>query len=147
MLFAYVGCFTTLAYLGIYSLCRLALPPLAANALATLTSIVLNYTGNSILTFRGSFAAGTRHFGAYLIVFAGTLLASSASLTLLFAVVPEVEQWQEQAAAVLANVSFTLVRYRLVRRFIIDASATPLQRGPGQAAVLRPTAPDQSDVG
>ncbi|MEW9549183.1 glycosyltransferase [Nonomuraea sp. NPDC050783] len=116
--FAIVGAFSTLAYLALYSLLRLAIPPLAANAVALLVTAVANTAANRRFTFGVTGSAGAlRHQFEGLIAFLVGLALTSGSLALLPG---GVSHGVELAAVIAANAAATLVRFLLLRVWVFN---------------------------
>ncbi|MCK2217227.1 bifunctional glycosyltransferase family 2/GtrA family protein [Actinomadura sp. ATCC 31491] len=116
--FAIVGVISTLAYLALYSLLRLAVPPLAANAIALLVTAVANTAANRRFTFGVTGTAGAvRHQFEGLIAFLVGLALTSGSLALLPG---GVAHGVELAAVIAANAAATLVRFLLLRVWVFN---------------------------
>ncbi|MFI9555806.1 glycosyltransferase [Nonomuraea endophytica] len=116
--FAIVGVFSTLAYLGLYTLLRGALAPMPANAIALLVTAVANTAANRRFTFGISGTAGVvRHQFEGLIAFLVGLALTTGGLALLPG---GVSHGIELAAVVLANALATLVRFLLLRVWVFN---------------------------
>ncbi|MBB5078113.1 bifunctional glycosyltransferase family 2/GtrA family protein [Nonomuraea endophytica] len=116
--FAIVGVFSTLAYLGLYTLLRGALAPMPANAIALLVTAVANTAANRRFTFGISGPAGVvRHQFEGLIAFLVGLALTTGGLALLPG---GVSHGVELAAVVLANALATLVRFLLLRVWVFN---------------------------
>ncbi|WP_327590794.1 bifunctional glycosyltransferase family 2/GtrA family protein [Nonomuraea sp. NBC_00507] len=116
--FAIVGVVSTLAYLALYSLLRLLVSPLAANAVALLVTAVANTAANRRFTFGVTGSAGAmRHQFEGLIAFLVGLALTSGSLSLL----PDgVSHGVELLAVIVANAAATLVRFLLLRVWVFN---------------------------
>ncbi len=125
--FAAVGVFSTLAYLGLYVLSRLAVDAQVANFIALLLTTVANTALNRRFTFgvRGRRRAG-RHQLQGLIVFGLALGLTSGSLALGHALDATPHPAFELALLVTANAVATLMRFLLLRRWVF-AAAPPVR--------------------
>lgn len=131
--FAAIGAASTLAYLALYLLLRGPLGAQGANLAALLLTAVANTAANRRLTFgvRGA-ADRFRHQLQGLVVFAIGLALTSASLSLLGALVPGASRAVEVGALVAASVLATLVRFLLFRSWVF----------PRRRTATAPAAPD-----
>jgi len=117
--FAAIGVVSTLAYLVLYLLLRLALGAQPANALALLVTAVANTAANRRLTFgvRGR-ESWIRHqiegFGVFLLA----LCVTSGSLLLLHLADPDPARAVEVAVLVVANAGATLGRFLLLKGWV-----------------------------
>ena len=123
--FAVVGVASTIAYLLLYLLLREALSAQWANALALVTTAVLNTAANRRLTFGVTGPAGRlRHQAQGLVVFGIGLALTSGSLALLQGLAPHASRLLEVSVLVAANVAATLVRFLLFRSWMFRRPAT-----------------------
>jgi putative flippase GtrA len=121
--FVVVGVLSTLAYAALYLLLRQGVDAQVANVLALLTTAVLNTAANRRLTFgiRGRDDA-LRHQGQGLVVFALAWGLTAGSLALLHAVAPVAPHGVELAVLVAANLTATVLRFVLLRRWVFRAA-------------------------
>jgi len=122
--FVVIGVLSTLAYAALYLLLRQGVDAQVANVLALLTTAVLNTAANRRLTFgiRGRDDA-LRHQGQGLVVFALAWGLTAGSLAVLHAVVPVAPHGVELAVLVAANLTATILRFVLLRRWVFRAAA------------------------
>ena len=123
--FAVIGVASTVAYLLLYLLLGGALSAQWANALALVTTAVLNTAANRRLTFGVSVRAGRRrHQAQGLVVFGIGLALTSGSLALLQGLAPNAGRLFEVTVLVAANVAATLVRFLLFRSWMFRRPTT-----------------------
>lgn len=123
--FAAIGVVSTLAYVVIYALLRLAASAAVANALALVVTAVGNTAANRRITFGVSGSDGlVRHQVAGLLAFGLALGVTTASIGLLHAVAAQPSRWAEIMVLVLANAVATALRFLVLRR-VIDRPARP----------------------
>jgi putative flippase GtrA len=117
--FGAIGVASTLAYLGLYALLRLAAGPQAANLVALLVTAIANTAANRRLTFgvRGHDGAW-KHQAQGLIVFGIGLGLTSGSLALLGALSTHPATSVELAFLVLANLLATAARFLMLRVWV-----------------------------
>ncbi len=117
--FAAVGVASTLAYLVLYLMLRLAVPAQAANAVALLVTAVANTAANRRYTFevRGPGSA-LAHQAKGLAAFLAALALTSGSLTALHHLAPQAPRAVEVAVLVLANLAATVLRFLLLRHWV-----------------------------
>ncbi|MEU7897696.1 bifunctional glycosyltransferase family 2/GtrA family protein [Nonomuraea sp. NPDC049152] len=116
--FAVIGVVSTVSYLSLYSLLRLLVPALVANAVALFTTAVANTAANRRFTFgvKGSTGA-LRHQVEGLVAFFVGLALTTGGL----AMVPEgAPHWAELMAVIVANALATLVRFLLLRVWVFN---------------------------
>lgn len=116
--FAVVGVISTVAYLLLYSLLRLLMPALAANALALLVTAVANTAANRRFTFgvTGTSGALRQQFEGLLAFLVGLALTTGG-----LALVPSgATHGVELLAVVVANALATLVRFLLLRVWVFN---------------------------
>lgn len=126
--FATIGVASTVAYLLLYLLLRGALSAQWANALALVTTAVLNTAANRRLTFGVSGPAGRlRHQAQGLVVFGVGLALTSGSLALLQGLAPDASRRLEVSVLVAATVAATVVRFVLFRSWMFrrPTASTP----------------------
>ncbi|MFG3258754.1 glycosyltransferase [Streptomyces sp. NPDC048172] len=120
--FCVVGGFSTLLFLGLYSLFRTGTGPQFANALALLLSALGNTAANRRLTFRVRGRDGAvRHQAQGLLVFATGLALTSGSLAALDAAGPDASHSTELAVLIAANLAATVLRFLLFRTWVFAA--------------------------
>jgi putative flippase GtrA len=119
MRFAAVGVASTLAYLAIYAVLRLAVRPQGANLIALLVTAVANTAANRRLTFgvRGTGRAW-RHQAQGLVVFGIGLALTSGALALLHAVSDAPARAVEMTVLIGANLVATGVRFLMLRVWV-----------------------------
>ena len=123
--FIAVGVISTGAYVVLYLLLRLALPPQAANALALLSTALGNTAVNRRLTFGvRTRARYLRHQVQGLVVFAIGLTLTSSALWVLAVLSPHARRGTEVAVLVVANVVATVVRFVLFRSWIFPRASS-----------------------
>ena len=123
--FATIGVASTVAYLLLYLLLRGVLSAQWANALALVTTAVLNTAANRRLTFGVSGPAGRlRHQAQGLVVFGIGLALTSGSLALLQGLAPDASRLLEVSVLVAANVAATVVRFLLFRSWMFRRPTT-----------------------
>lgn len=123
--FATIGVASTVAYLLLYLLLRGVLSAQWANALALVTTAVLNTAANRRLTFGVSGPAGRlRHQAQGLVVFGIGLAMTSGSLALLQGLAPDASRLLEVSVLVAANVAATVVRFLLFRSWMFRRPTT-----------------------
>jgi len=117
--FAAVGVASTLAYLILYAVLRIAVTPQWANLVALLVTAIANTAVNRRVTFgvRGNDGA-VRHQAQGLIVFAIGLALTSGSLALLDAISSHPAKKVELAVLILANLLATAVRFLMLRIWV-----------------------------
>jgi putative flippase GtrA len=132
--FTVIGVSSTVAYLALYSGLRLAMPAIAANLVALLTTAVANTLANRRLTFGvvGRRDA-LRHLGLGLAVFALGLGLTTGALTAVHAVEPHPPAVWELGALLIANLLATVVRFVLLRYWMHHRAWTP-PVGPARTA-------------
>ena len=120
--FCVVGGFSTLLFLGLYSLLRTGMGAQPANALALLLAALGNTAANRRLTFgvRGRDGA-VRHQAQGLLVFATGLALTSGSLAALDTAAPDAAHGTELAVLVAANLAATVLRFLLFRTWVFSA--------------------------
>ena len=130
--FATVGVASTLAYLALYVLFRLAVPAQLANASALLLTAVANTAANRRFTFDVAGRAGVlRHHLHGLALFGAGLALSSAALGLLHLVDHNPRRALEVLVLVIANLVTTALRFVAMRWWVFAP----------RARVVRPTRP------
>ena len=117
--FVLVGVASTVAYVLLYLLLRGVLPAQAANALSLLLTAMANTAVNRRVTFgiRGR-AGAARHQVRGLIAFAIGLALTSGALAALHVSAPRAGRAAELTVLVAANLTATLVRFGLYRRWV-----------------------------
>ena len=110
---------STAAYLLLYLLLRGFLAAQAANAVSLLLTAAANTAVNRRVTFgvRGRRHAA-RHLLRGLIAFAAGLALTSGALAALYATAPRSGRAAELTVLVVANLTATLVRFGLYRRWV-----------------------------
>jgi putative flippase GtrA len=117
--FLLVGVASTAAYLLLYLLLRGFLAAQAANAVSLLLTAAANTAVNRRVTFgiRGRRHAA-RHLLRGLIAFAAGLALTSGALAALYATAPRPGRAAELTVLVVANLTATLLRFGLYRRWV-----------------------------
>jgi putative flippase GtrA len=124
--FGAIGVASTLAYLALFALLRGPLGAQGANLLALLLTAVANTWANRRLTFG---ITGRRHAARHqaqgLLVFGIGLALTSGSLALLHAAAPGASRMIELAVLVVANLAATLLRFVLLRLWMVHRGDRP----------------------
>ncbi|GAA3447863.1 glycosyltransferase [Planomonospora venezuelensis] len=119
--FAIIGVISTLAHLGLFTLLRLLVPAVAANALALLVTAVANTAANRRFTFGVTGRAGAlRHQLEGGLAFLIGLVLSTGGLALLTSLAPGASAAAEIAAVIAANALATVVRFLLLRGWVFN---------------------------
>ncbi|MER6823758.1 dolichyl-phosphate beta-glucosyltransferase [Streptomyces cellulosae] len=123
--FAAVGAAGTLLHLALYVLLRPAAGSQAGNALALLLCTVLNTAANRRFTFgvRGRTGLPFHHLGGLVALLAGLALTSGA-LAVLHHTAPGAGPGAELPVLVAANLAAALLRFRLLRAWVLPARTT-----------------------
>ncbi|MEV5365343.1 dolichyl-phosphate beta-glucosyltransferase [Streptomyces cellulosae] len=123
--FAAVGAAGTLLHLALYVLLRPAAGSQAGNALALLLCTVLNTAANRRFTFgvRGRTGLPFHHLGGLVALLAGLAL-TSAALAVLHHTAPGTGPGAELPVLVGANLAAALLRFRLLRAWVLPARTT-----------------------
>lgn len=118
--FAIIGVASTLTYLAIYSLLRTAAPAEVANVIALALTTLGNTTANRRLTFgvRERRGFGRDQLGGFA-AFGAAVAITSGAIALLGAVDPGPSRAVELAVLVAANGLATIVRFVLLRTWIV----------------------------
>jgi glycosyltransferase involved in cell wall biosynthesis len=134
--FGLVGIASTMAYLGLYLLARLALAPAGANGLALAITALANTQANRHFTFgiRGSQGLFAHH-AAGALAFVLALGLTTGALALLAAVDPRPQRALEVAVLLVAGAVGTVSRYVVLRAYasprarrVLRAAANPAAR-------------------
>ena len=122
--FAVIGASSTLAYLALYAVLRIAVAAQAANAVALLATAIGNTAANRRFTFavRGHARVVTHHVQS-LVVFGLALGLTSGSITLLQTVDPRSSRGVELAVLTAANLIATVLRFVLLRIWVFRDAA------------------------
>ncbi|HEY4846154.1 MAG TPA: glycosyltransferase [Candidatus Dormibacteraeota bacterium] len=127
--FAAIGVLSTLAYIACYSVLRLALPAALANAISQLLTAVGNTAANRRFTFLAHRnGAATRDHFSGLAAFGITLGLTTFTIAALHLVAPGASRIVELTALVIANLAATIVRFLLLRAWIMPASGSGSRR-------------------
>ncbi|HEX3874440.1 MAG TPA: GtrA family protein [Solirubrobacteraceae bacterium] len=116
--FIAVGLACTTAYALLYTLLRLDLSDLAANALALLLTMAANFEANRRFTFRAGHRSRVHQVAGYLAAYAVGLAASTVALAGLLDLLDHPRGLENTAAALAAGVLATAVRFVLMRRWV-----------------------------
>ncbi|HSL32327.1 MAG TPA: GtrA family protein [Candidatus Limnocylindrales bacterium] len=118
--FAVIGTVSTVAYVALYSLLRVAAPATVANAGALVLTAVANTAANRRFTFdlRGPDGLARDHAGG-LVAFVIALAITSSSIASLDAFAPDAGRFVEIGVLVAANVAATVVRFVLLRTWLL----------------------------
>ncbi|GAA3233546.1 bifunctional glycosyltransferase family 2/GtrA family protein [Actinocorallia longicatena] len=120
--FAIIGVVSTAAQLVLYTLLRLVMPPLAANAVSLVVTTIGNTAANRRFTFGVTGPAGAvRHQLQGGVTFLVGLALSTGGLALLHLLAPGSAQIVELATLVTANALATLVRFLLLRNWVFTS--------------------------
>jgi putative flippase GtrA len=127
--FATIGAASTIAYLALYSLFRIAASPPIANALALVVTAIGNTAANRRWTFdvRGFERLASDH-AAGLAAFLVALAISSAGLVALQIVAPTAGRPVELAVLLSANVLATVARFMVLRSWFAARRLEPATR-------------------
>jgi len=124
--FAVVGVASTAAYALIFLFLHGLVGAQASNFAALLLTAIGNTAANRRLTFGVRGAAGAiRHQGQGLVVFALGWGLTSGSLGVLHAAAPGATRNTELAVLVVANLTATLLRFVLLRRWVFRQQTSP----------------------
>jgi len=117
--FTVVGVLCTAASIGLYALLRPSVGPQWANALALVSTSILNTALNRAATFRiqGSHGAARDHVRGLLVMGIAWVITAS-SLVLLHWIQPEATVTEELWTTTLAGFLATVVRFTLFRQWI-----------------------------
>jgi putative flippase GtrA len=120
--FAAIGVASTLAYIALFVVLRMAMPAQVANALALLATAIGNTAANRRLTFaiRGS-SRVVRHQMQGLLVFGLALALTAGALATLHALSPQPTRALELAVLTSANLVATVLRFVLLRGWVFRA--------------------------
>jgi putative flippase GtrA len=120
--FASIGVASTLAYVALFVMLRMAMPAQVANALALLATAIGNTAANRRLTFaiRGS-SRVVRHQMQGLLVFGLALALTAGALATLHALSPQPTRALELAVLTAANLVATVMRFVLLRGWVFRA--------------------------
>jgi putative flippase GtrA len=119
--FAVIGVLCTIAWLALYLLLRIAMPPLAANALSLVVTTVANTAANRRFTFNVVGSGGAlRHQLEGAVVFLVGLALSSGGLGLVHALAPGGSQAIEVAAMLGSYGLATVVRFVLLDGWVFS---------------------------
>ncbi|GAA2405014.1 hypothetical protein GCM10010191_10960 [Actinomadura vinacea] len=119
--FAVIGALCTLAWLALYLIFRIAMPPLAANALSLATTTVANTAANRRFTFNVVGSDGVlRHQLEGGVVFLIGLALSSGGLGLVHALAPGAFQAVEVVAMLGSYGLATIVRFVLLDGWVFN---------------------------
>jgi len=133
--FATIGVVSTAAYAVLYAAFRLALDPIAANALALVVTAVGNTAANRRITFAVRDRAGAvRDQVGGLVAFGVALAITTLAVGVLGAVAPAAGRLVELAVLVAANVLATICRFLLLRRWIAGSRRAASTTYPGAVA-------------
>ncbi|MFE4974948.1 GtrA family protein [Kitasatospora sp. NPDC056651] len=117
--FLVIGVLSTLFYLALFVLMRLATPPQAANLVALAVSAVANTAANRRFTFGITGSDGAvRHQLQGAVAFLIGLGLSSGALALLDAAVPHASRVVEVTGLVAANGLATVARFVLLKLWV-----------------------------
>lgn len=116
--FALIGIACTAAYAVLYSLLRAGLGDLAANALALLLTMGVNFAANRRFTFKATGEPLARQLLGYVLAYAVGLAASTGALAALLVLLRHPHGLENTAAALAAGIAATLVRFVLMRGWV-----------------------------
>ncbi|MGI5204363.1 GtrA family protein [Spirillospora sp. CA-108201] len=119
--FAVIGVLCTLAWLVLYLLFRIAMPPLAANALSLVITTVANTAANRRFTYQVVGSEGAlRHQLEGGVVFLVGLALSSGGLSLVHALAPDASPAVEIGAMLGSYGLATVVRFVLLDGWVFN---------------------------
>ena len=122
--FTVIGVASTIAYLVLFLLLRLAMPAQAANVVSLLVTAVANTAANRRLTFGVSGRANAaRHQVKGLITFGIGLVLTSGSLAMLGPA--SASRLAEVSVLIGANLAATVIRFLLYRHWVFGRSERP----------------------
>src|SRR6266516_2572429 len=122
--FTVIGVASTIAYLVLFLLLRLAMPAQAANVVSLLVTAVANTAANRRLTFGVSGRANAaRHQVKGLITFGVGLVLTSGSLAMLGPA--RASRLAEVSVLIGANLAATIIRFLLYRHWVFGRSERP----------------------
>ncbi len=122
--FTVIGVASTIAYLVLFLLLRLAMPAQAANVVSLLVTAVANTAANRRLTFGVSGRANAaRHQVKGLITFGVGLVLTSGSLAMLGPA--RASRLAEVSVLIGANLAATVIRFLLYRHWVFGRSERP----------------------
>jgi putative flippase GtrA len=122
--FTVIGVASTIAYLVLFLLLRLAMPAQAANVVSLLVTAVANTAANRRLTFGVSGRANAaRHQVKGLITFGVGLALTSGSLAMLGPA--RASRLAEVSVLIGANLAATVIRFLLYRHWVFGRSERP----------------------
>ncbi|QYF88536.1 bifunctional glycosyltransferase family 2/GtrA family protein [Arthrobacter sp. PAMC25284] len=148
--FGSIGIASTVAYLGIFLICRGLMDPQLANFLALLITAVANTAANRRFTFgiEGRSEAARHHFEG-LLVFGIGLALTSGALAVLHGFPAAPAPWVEIATVTAANLAATAIKFLLFRHVVFvrrgRLPATVAAPAPATAG-LTPGAVDTSNL-
>lgn len=112
-----------MAFALLYSLLRgLGATPLAANAIALLTTMGVNFAANRHLTFDAADGPLLRQLAQYTGAYVLGLSASSLILAAGLALLGHLHGILETGLALFAGLGATIVRFALMRTWVFDAA-------------------------
>jgi putative flippase GtrA len=122
--FVAIGIACTVAFALLYTLLRgLGAAPLAANALALLTTMGANFAANRHLTFDAGGGPLLRQLAQYAGAYVLGLGASSLILLVGLAVLGHPRGIVDTALALIAGIGATVVRFALMRTWVFGAGS------------------------
>ena len=123
VVFATVGGFFNVVYVGLYLLLRTLMSAQAANAIALVLSTIAGTWGHRRVTFGVRSAERTLpHQTLGLLLLAFGLAVTAGALQLLEISVTDPSRWAELLVLALANVGVGLVRFWVFRRAMVPPS-------------------------
>ena len=120
LLYGAIAALSALLYFALYNALRWQLGPLTANLLAAAVCVCLSFWANRRLTFgrQGSGRVG-REFVEFTVLFASTLAASTAALSLVLASLPP-SRLAENLAVAVASLALSVLRYGALRLWVFS---------------------------
>jgi putative flippase GtrA len=134
--FTVIGVASTIAYLALFLLLRLAMPAQAANVVSLLVTAVANTAANRRLTFGVSGRANAaRHQVKGLIAFGAGLALTSGSLAMLGPA--RASRLAEVSVLIAANLVATAIRFLLYRHWVFGGPKRAPDPWPGEITIHR----------
>jgi putative flippase GtrA len=116
--FGLIGIGCTIAFAVLYSLLRQTLAPFAANGIALLATMGINFAANRAHTFRGHTGSLRSQLGGYLVAYLIGFAASTGVLYLLLAAFDHPHGLLDTMIALVSSLIATVVRFVLMRTWV-----------------------------
>ncbi|HEX4109191.1 MAG TPA: GtrA family protein [Solirubrobacteraceae bacterium] len=121
--FAVIGVGCTIAFAILYSILRHSMAPFAANGLALLATMGINFALNRAHTFRGHEGTLRSQAGGYLVAYLIGYGASTALLYALLAAMNHPHGMLDTLCALVSGLLATAVRFVLMRAWVFKQPA------------------------